>query len=79
MNAALPNGAERWLSVRAAADRLGIPPHTMRRLVRRGIIRTRRLPGTHPLVCECDVDRLAQDHTTPAPTERQDSKRSRKR
>jgi excisionase family DNA binding protein len=58
-------GSERWISVRAASDRLGISRHTMRRLVQRGIVRTRRLPGTHPLVSEADVDRLARDHTSP--------------
>jgi excisionase family DNA binding protein len=66
MNAAPDTGAERWLSVRAAANRLGIPPYTMRRLVRRGIVKTRRLPGMRPLVSEADVDRLARVHTAPA-------------
>jgi hypothetical protein len=65
MNAAPEAGAERWISVRAASDRLGIPAHAMRRLVRRGIITTRRLPGMRPLVSEADVDRLARESTQP--------------
>jgi predicted site-specific integrase-resolvase len=63
MNAAPEVGAERWISLRAASNRLGIPVHTMRRLVRRGIVKTRRLPGTRPVVSEADVDRLDRDST----------------
>jgi excisionase family DNA binding protein len=66
MKAAPEVGAERWISVRAASDRLGIPAPTMRRLVRRGMITTRRLPGTRPLVLEADVERLAQEYTQSA-------------
>ena len=44
---------------------IGVSCHTMRRLVRRGIVKTRRLPQTRPLVSEADVDRLNRESTRP--------------
>jgi molybdopterin-binding protein len=47
------------LSVRAAADRLGIAYSTLKRWIRSGIVRTTRTEGGHHRVSEAELDRLA--------------------
>jgi predicted site-specific integrase-resolvase len=64
MSVASPSDAERWLRLRAAADRLGISLSAMSRIARSGAIRIRRLPGTRPRVSADDVERLAREYTT---------------
>lgn len=47
------------LSVRAAADRLGIAYSTLKRWIRAGIVRTSRTEGGHHRISEAEVDRLS--------------------
>jgi len=47
------------LSVRAAADRLGIAYSTLKRWIRSGIVRTTRTEGGHHRIAEAEVERLA--------------------
>jgi excisionase family DNA binding protein len=54
---------ERWLKTRAAADALGVSSQTLRRMIRRGMIKVRRLPGAHPRVAADDVVRLISEST----------------
>jgi molybdopterin-binding protein len=54
------------LSVRAAADRLGIAYSTLKRWIRSGIVRTTRTVGGHHRISEAELDRLAA-RRDPAP------------
>jgi molybdopterin-binding protein len=47
------------LSVRAAADRLGIAYSTLKRWIRSGHVRTTRTEGGHHRISEAELDRLA--------------------
>jgi hypothetical protein len=56
----------RWITMRAAAERLGIPRHKMRLLVKASAVETFQLPKSRPLVSAQDVERLAQQCQRPA-------------
>jgi molybdopterin-binding protein len=47
------------LTVRAAADRLGIAYSTLKRWIRLGQVRTTRTEGGHHRISEAELDRLA--------------------
>ena len=47
------------LSVRAAADRLGIAYSTLKRWIRSGVVRTSRTEGGHHRISEAELDRLS--------------------
>jgi predicted site-specific integrase-resolvase len=67
MSAATAGG--RWISVRAASERLGINRHKMQRLVRAGVVEALCLPQSRPLVSAADVERLAKECRRPATAE----------
>jgi molybdopterin-binding protein len=59
------------LTVRAAADRLGIAYSTLKRWIRSGIVRTTRTEGGHHRVSEAELDRLAaRQESAPSPRKR---------
>ena len=60
---ARPSG---WLSVRAAAECLGIPVHKMASLVRNEMVETMRFPHMRPLVSAEDLERLREQAHRPA-------------
>jgi hypothetical protein len=51
----------RWISLRAAAARLEIPRHIMRRLMHKGLVESLRLPRSRPVVSAQDVERLLKE------------------
>ncbi len=53
------------LSVRAAADRLGIAYSTLKRWIRSGIVRTNRTEGGHHRISEAEVERLTARRGSP--------------
>ena len=61
------------LTVRAAADRLGVGYSTLKRWVHSGLVRTTRTEGGHHRVSATEIERLLAKHqpesrrTTPAP------------
>jgi hypothetical protein len=60
---ARPSG---WLSVRAAAETLGIPVQKMASLVRNEMVETMRFPHMRPLVSAEDLERLREQAHRPA-------------
>jgi excisionase family DNA binding protein len=58
--------AEAYLSVADAARRLGIPAHTLQRLVRLGEVRALRLPRSRPKISAAELARLEREHFAPA-------------
>lgn len=60
------------LTVRAAAERLGVSYSTIKRWIGTGHVRTSRTGGGHHRVAEAEVDRLmAHDHPEAAPRRRE--------
>ena len=57
------------LTIRAAADRLGVGYSTFKRWIHTGRVRTTRTEGGHHRVSETELDRLAARHG-PAPSRR---------
>jgi hypothetical protein len=55
-----------WISLNEAARRLEVSPPVVRRLVDRGALTCRELPGCHPRVSVPDLTRLVSEHTRPA-------------
>lgn len=62
-------GGQTWISLGAAAVKLGIHRHAVRRLAEAGHLAFRKIPGTHPRVLEADVIRLVERSTRPARAE----------
>ena len=61
------------LTVRAAADRMGIGYSTLKQWIHRGTIRTTQTAGGHHRLSEAEVDRmLARQNPTTAPARRAD-------
>ncbi len=60
------------LTVRAAAERLGIAYSTLKRWMRMGRVRTTRTEGGHHRIAEAEIARLLASHddTSPAPARR---------
>jgi excisionase family DNA binding protein len=58
----------RMIGCPAAAEILGLPVNSVRRLVRLGRIGSRKVPGTRPLLFEDEVMRLAEASTRRAST-----------
>jgi hypothetical protein len=58
-----------WLSLRAAAKRLGVPDHKMQNLIDLELVETLRLPRSHALVSARDLDRLIEESHRPAKRE----------
>lgn len=56
----------KWITVRAASRRLGIPLHKMQELVRLGLVETLVLPRSRPLIAVEDLERLRQEAHRPA-------------
>jgi molybdopterin-binding protein len=56
---------ERLLTVRQAADRLGVGYSTLKRWVLGGTVRTTRTEGGHHRVAESEIARLAARHADP--------------
>lgn len=57
---------ERFLTVRKAAERLGVGYSTLKRWVLAGVVRTTRTEGGHHRISDAELDRLAARHATPA-------------
>jgi molybdopterin-binding protein len=58
------------LTVRAAADRLGIAYSTLKRWMRMGRVRTTKTEGGHHRIAEAEIARLLAPHDEPAPAAR---------
>ena len=59
------------LTVRAAAERLGVGYSTLKHWIHDGRVRTTQTPGGHHRIAEAELDRLvakAPEASTPAPT-----------
>jgi excisionase family DNA binding protein len=54
------------LTVRAAADRLGIGYSTLKQWIYRGEVRTTTTSGGHHRVADSEIDRLVADRATGA-------------
>jgi molybdopterin-binding protein len=61
------------LTVRAAADRMGIGYSTLKQWIHRGKIRTTTTAGGHHRLSEAEVDRLLAPQTHPAGARRRDA------
>jgi hypothetical protein len=55
-----------WIDMRAAAELAGIPVHRMRKLVRRGAVKIRKMPGLRADVSAASVRELAIKSVRPA-------------
>jgi len=55
-----------WLTVRAAAELVGVRRSTMRALANRRGVAALRLPGARPLLCAEEVRKLAKASVKPA-------------
>ena len=61
-------GKANYLTLKEAAEQLGVHPNTLRNWERRGVIRLERLPGSrYRRVPVYEVRRLAASWTQPAP------------
>ena len=58
------------LTVRAAADRLGVGYSTLKQWIYDGKVRTTRTTGGHHRVSDAEVDRLLARHTSASPATR---------
>ena len=65
------------LTVRAAAERLGVGYSTLKRWVHTGHVRTTRTEGGHHRVSEAEIDRLLARQQPERPTARSRSRRGR--
>jgi hypothetical protein len=61
-----PSDDRPWISIRAAADRLGVPEFRIKMLMEQGFVDVLRLPGSKPLVSAADLDRLRDESIKPA-------------
>lgn len=61
--------ANEWVSLRQAADILGVHPATVRAWADRGDLVARRTPGGHRRFRRADLEQYAQQHTELGPTE----------
>jgi hypothetical protein len=57
-----------WVSLACAARELDVSGHAVRRMIDRGLLGERRIPGCRPKVSALEVARLAAEHTRPAVT-----------
>lgn len=55
------------LTVRAAADRLGIGYSTLKQWIFKGVVRTTQTEGGHHRISEAEIERLLARHTSDAP------------
>jgi molybdopterin-binding protein len=55
------------LTVRAAAERLGVGYSTLKHWIHEGRVRTTQTPGGHHRIAEAELDRLTAKSGTPAP------------
>lgn len=60
------------LTVRAAADRLGVGYSTLKHWIYEGRVRTTRTPGGHHRVSEAEIERLVSKGGAPRPAVRSD-------
>jgi hypothetical protein len=60
--------APRWISVRAASQRIGLPPYKIQRLIDCQAVEALHLPRSRPMVSAADLDRLAKEAIRPAIT-----------
>lgn len=58
--------AVRFLTVRQAAERLGVGYSTLKRWVLGGVVRTTRTEGGHHRIADTELERLAARHATAA-------------
>jgi hypothetical protein len=58
--------AKTWIPLAEAARRLECSAPAVRRIVDRGLLTVREIPGTHPRVDARELDRLVIEHTRPA-------------
>jgi molybdopterin-binding protein len=54
------------LSVRSAAERLGVGYSTLKHWIYEGRVRTTQTPGGHHRIADAEIDRLTAHHTPPA-------------
>ena len=55
-----------WISTGEAQRRLGVNHNQFSRLVRKGVLTTKVLPGLRPLVDASDIERLVIESVRPA-------------
>lgn len=58
------------LTVRSAAERLGVGYSTLKHWIYEGRVRTTQTPGGHHRIADAEIDRLTAHHTAPSPTGR---------
>src|SRR4051812_36756530 len=63
------------LTVRAAAERMGVGYSTLKQWIFQGKVRTTTTAGGHHRLSEAEVDRLLARHTSPADTASRSAKR----
>lgn len=61
--------APAYVSVPAAARRLGLSADRFRRLVKEGRVTALQLPGCHPAIPATELDRIVREFTIPARAE----------
>ena len=54
------------LTVRSAAERLGVGYSTLKHWIYEGRVRTTQTPGGHHRIADAEIDRLTAHHTPPA-------------
>jgi molybdopterin-binding protein len=64
------------LTVRAAAERMGIGYSTLKQWIHRGKVRTTQTEGGHHRLSEAEVDRMLAKHTPSVPTRQRGTMRS---
>jgi excisionase family DNA binding protein len=57
--------AKSWVSVPKAARLIEVSPQTVRRLIARGALTARQLPGTQPRIAVSDLVELVERHSQP--------------
>jgi molybdopterin-binding protein len=58
------------LTVRSAAERLGVGYSTLKHWIYEGRVRTTQTPGGHHRIADAEIDRLTAHHTPPSPAGR---------
>jgi molybdopterin-binding protein len=58
------------LTVRSAAERLGVGYSTLKHWIYEGRVRTTQTPGGHHRIADAEIDRLTAHHTIPPPGRR---------
>jgi excisionase family DNA binding protein len=56
-----------WISAKDAADIMGINPDAVRKMIRKGLIRSCRIPGCRVRVSRAHAEQIAREAVSPIP------------